>query len=123
MQENNLVADGLAEELGGVVEAVHVPGVSDVLLPVLDWALAGLQSLQHENTINRCSWSGQMADGNRLATNSTLSILMRPFLVQCTQRERQSYMAFNHFHELATATSNILRGENITWSATHWDAT
>jgi hypothetical protein len=42
-----LVADGGAEELGGVVEAVHVPGVSDVLLPVLDWALAGLQSLHH----------------------------------------------------------------------------
>ena len=44
---NHLLADGGAEELGGVVESVHVPGVSDVLLPVLDWALAGLQSL-HE---------------------------------------------------------------------------
>jgi hypothetical protein len=42
-----LVADGGTEELGGVVEAVHVPGVSDVLLPVLDWALACLQSLHH----------------------------------------------------------------------------
>ena len=44
----HLVADCGAEELGRVVEAVHVPGVSDVLLPVLDWALAGLEGL-HTN--------------------------------------------------------------------------
>ena len=36
-----------AEELGGVVEAVHVPGIGHVLLPVGNGALAGLQRLQH----------------------------------------------------------------------------
>jgi hypothetical protein len=40
-----LLADGQAEELGGVVEAVHVPWVRDVLLPVLHWPLASLQRL------------------------------------------------------------------------------
>ena len=40
-----LLPDGGAEEFCGVVEAVHVPGVGDVLLPVGHRALASLERL------------------------------------------------------------------------------